>query len=251
MQLLTVDIICRRWLLDRGYPIHWYSEALYHSSTSIRELSKDTLKIVNTVNIPVDDTGSAVLPDDFSDDVACCLAAGEVLQQIPHRSNLNPLRVHDTTTEVFTTQPNADNTDVNNALLFGSNGSFWFWNVDSLGEFTGRYFGANGETNRGYQVFKAQRRIQFTGDFSGGNVILQYISNGQSVDNASQIDWAAFRAISTYIDWQRSPNATNKDSAEGRTYYNEKRLLRSNLSNLTIADIKNVLRANYTASIKN
>jgi len=251
MQLLTLDIICRRWLLDRSLPIHFYAEALYHSSTAVRELSKDTLKIVNTKNIPVDETGSAVLPDDFSSDVACCLAAGEFLQQIPHKSNINPLRVHDTTTGQFTVQPDADNTEVNNALLFGSNGAFWFWNVDSLGEFTGRYFGANGGTGRGYKVIKEQRRIQLTGDFAGGNVILQYISNGQGVDNASQIDWQAFRAITTYIDWQRSPGATNKDSAEGRTYYNEKRLLRANLSDLTIADILNTLRKAYTASIKN
>ena len=251
MQLLTVDIIVRRWLLDRNLPIHFYAEALFHASTCIRELSKDTLKIVNTSNIPVDETGNAVLPDDYSSDVACCLAAGEVLQQIPHRSNLNPLRVHDTTTGQFTTQPDADNTDINNALLFGSNGAFWFWNIDNWGEFTGRYFGSNGGTVRGYQIFKQQRRIQLTGDFAGGNVIFQYISNGQSVDNATQIDWEAFRAITTFIDWQRSPNATNKMSPEGNTYYYEKRMLRANLSSLTIADIKNVLRANYTSAIKN
>lgn len=250
MQLLSVDIICRRWLLDRGLPIHFYAEALFHASTAVRELSKDTLKIVNTANLVVDDTGNAYLPDDFSDDVACCLAAGETLQHIPHKTNLNPLRIHDTTTGEFTTQPNSQNTNIDNALLFGSNGAFWFWNVSNWGEFTGRYFGANGGTSRGYQVFKQQRRIQFTGDFQGGNVIFQYISNGQSVDNASQLDWEAFRAISTFIDWQKSPSATSKDSAEARTYYNEKRLLRANLSDLSVADIKNVVRANYTASIK-
>lgn len=52
------------------------------------------------------------------------------------------------------------------------------------------------------------------------------------------------------IDLQKSPSATSKDSAEARTYYNEKRLLRANLSDLSVADIKNVVRANYTASIK-
>jgi hypothetical protein len=251
MQLLTLDIICRRWLLDRSLPIHFYAEALFHASTAVRELSKDTLKIVNTKNIPVDATGSAVLPDDFSSDIACCLAAGEFLQPIPHNSKINPLRIHSSTTGEFTVHPDADNTNVNNSLLFGSSGVLWFWNVDSLSEFTGRYFGGNGGTNRGYKVIKEQRRIQLTGDFASGNVIFQYISNGQGVDNASQIDWQAFRAISTYIDWQKGQGATNKDSAEGRTYYNEKRLLRANLSELTIADILNTLRKAYTAGLKN
>ena len=47
----------------------------------------------------------------------------------------------------------------------------------------------------------------------------------------------------------RSGNKQNQ--YEGRTYYNEKRLLRANLSDLTIADILNTLRKAYTASIKN
>lgn len=251
MQLLTVDIAVRRWLLDRSLPIHFYAEGLFHASTCLRELAKDTLKLVNTANLPTGDLGEADLPDDYSSDVGCFLSAGGRLQSLPHKSNLNPLRIHDATTGQFVAQPTTDNSSFDASGIFGSNTGFWFWNVDDYGQSTGRYFGANGGTNYGYQIFKERRQIQMTGGFENSNIIFQYIGNGQSVDNATQIDWAVHRCLTTFIDWQRSPNATNKMSPEGNLYYFEKRMLRANLSDLTISDVKDVLRSNYTASVKN
>lgn len=250
MTLLTLDIICRRWLLDRGLPIHFYMEALFHSSTVIRELSKDTLKCINTANLPVSEYGSVDVPADFSSDVALFLEAGLLLKPIPHKFNLNPLRVHSPTTGEFTSQPSAEQFQLESGIFFGT-GAFYFWNVDSWGTSTGRFFGANGGTPSGYKFVKERRQIQLAEGFEGGNVILQYIGNGQSADNATQIDWAAFRSITSYIDWQRSPGAADKDSREGRTYYNERRTLRANLNPLTEADIINIYRSAYTASPKN
>jgi len=250
MQLANLDMIIRRWLLDRGYPIHYYMEAMFHSTTCIRELAKDTLSIVNTVNLPVNEYGAIDVPDDYKDDVALCFDAGLYLQKIPHKDNINPMRLISGTTGEFVEQPQGNTWDVNNNLFFGASAWVWFWNVDSYGEFTGRYFGANGGSDTGYKFIKQRRQIQLSGGFNSGNVILQYISNGLSIDNATQIEWDAFRAITCYIDWQRSANATNIYSPEGRTYYNERRTLRANLSDLTVEDVKDVLRSNYTAAIK-
>lgn len=252
MQLLTVDTVTRRWLLDRSMPIHFYAEGLFHATTCLRELAKDTLKLVNTVNLPVDDTGAVNLPDDFMDDVALAIQAGVELQRIPHKSSLNPIRRHSATTGLFVPQTNVENeVTVDGGLFFGSTAWAWFWNVNDYGEFTGRYFGASGGTGLGYEVIMQRRQIQLTAGFEGGGIILQYISNGQSIDNATQIDWRAHRAITTYIDWQKSPNATNLMSPEARTYYNERKLLRSSMSDLTVTDIKNVIRSGYTAAVKN
>lgn len=252
MQFCTVDTICRRWLLERGLPIHYYLEALLHSSAAIRELSKDTLSIVNTVNLPVNSYGAMDLPDDFSDDIGVFFDMGIALKQIPHQSNINPLRVYNGTTGAFElhTTP-SENEQLTGVNFFGASNWMWFWNVNSYGEPTGRYFGAGGGTNSGYEVLKQRRQIQLTGGFESTNMVLQYISNGQSLDNLTQIDWAAFKAIQSYIDWQRSPNAAFKDSGEARTYYNEQRKLRANLDPLTVIDIKNIIHQAYRASIKN
>jgi len=86
--------------------------------------------------------------------------------------------------------------------------------------------------------------------FIGSNVVVQYISDGQSVDAASQIDYLAFSTIRSYQDWKRSGNANNDNSPEGRAFYNQKRLLRAKLNPLTIMDIRNIIRTSYTAGIK-
>lgn len=252
MILNTIDQIVRRLLLENNLPIHFYSEYLFHGASCIRELSFDTLKIINTINLPVDDIGAANLPDDYVDEVAVSLRAGLLLQQIPHRDDINPLRVHSTTTGEFVRQPEQglQNVDINNTTYFGSYSWSWFWNVDSLGEFTGRFFGANGGTQTGYKIIKERRQIQLSDGIAGGNIILQYISDGQSLDNASQITPQATSCIQAYINWKSGQNRAIKDSLEASTFYNEKRLLRARLSEMNLIDIKNVLRSNYTAAYK-
>jgi len=248
MQVSNVDMIVRRSLLEKRLPIHWYAEFLFHATASIRELSKDTLKLINFINLPIDATGNAYLPSDFVDDIAVCLPSGQALSHIPKQDWITPIRQHDSVTGDFVAYEN----DNNGQTFFGFPlmSTFWFWNVNDFGEPSGRFFGSNGGTTTGYSIFKQQRRIQFTQDLLSTNAVLIYVGNGQSVDNATQVEWMAFRCIQTYIDWQRSPNATVKDSAEARTYYNEKRLLRANLNSLTIVDIKNIIHSNYIAAIK-
>lgn len=254
MQLANLDMIVRRTLLERSLPIHYYSEILYHESSAIRELAKDSLQIVNSANLPIDTYGAIDLPMDFVDDVAVTLPFGGLLQPIPKRDNINPIRVHNPTTGQFVPYINNNVNTINNTAntIFGYNpGAVWFWNINDWGEPTGRYFGANGGSPNGYKVIRERRQIQLLGLPDSSSVILLYISNGQSVDNATQVDWRAFRAIQTYSDWQRSPNAVFKDSGEANTYYNEKRLFRANTDDMTTTDIKNIIRHEYTAAVKN
>lgn len=243
-------MIIRGWLLKRGYPIHYYTEGLFHSSNGLRELSFDTLKIINTVRLPVGDYKEVDLPDDFVDDLGVSIPVGDRLQPIPKNDTITPLRAIDTT-GIFAL-PN-DPTNTAEQTVFAVTPTYlWFWNINDWGEPTGRYFGAGGGAKlNGYRVVKERRQIQLTGTFSSDSVVLMYISNGLSVDNATQVDVQAIAAIQSYIDWQRSPNAAIKDSAEARTFYNERRVLRSRMNDLTITDLKNIFRSQITASIKN
>lgn len=251
MEYANLDMITRRSLLETGYPIQWYIEYLTHISAGVRELNKDTLRIINAANIPVNEYFAADLPSDFYDDVAVCIPAGSALQEVPKATNLNPLRLHSSTTGQYIPYvTNQTTVEQNSFFGFPLNWN-WYWNVSDYGEPTGRWFGApGGARNNGYQVFKERRQIQLTQTFTSPNIILLYIGNGQSVTNATQIDWAAFRCLQTYCDWQSSENRKIKDSPEARTYYNEKRLLRANLNPLTKEDIVNIFRNAYRASIK-
>ena len=136
-------------------------------------------------------------------------------------------------------------------MFLGGLGIFWFWNVSDFGEPTGRFFGASGGTSIGYKVIRERRQIQMSIGFERTSIVLQYISNGQSIDSASQIDTQAIQCIRAWQEWKRSANANNDLSPEAISFYNNKKRLRSRLSSLTIVDIKNTLRNGYTGAVKN
>jgi len=260
MKLTTLDTIVRRGLLEAGLPIHYYFEYLIHGATCLRELSFDTLKIVNTVQLPVNDYGAVDLPDDFVDDVSVGYFGGGALQKLPHIDSISPLRLHNPTTGQFTHPSlpvyNQNGTGVNNVtdgnnLFLGGLGIFWFWNINDFGEPTGRFFGATGGTSIGYKIIKERRQIQMSYGFERKSIVLQYISDGQSIDNATQIDSQAIQCIRAWQEWKKSPNANNDYSAEAISFYNRKKNLRSRLSGLTLVDVKNTLRNGYTAAVKN
>jgi hypothetical protein len=123
--------------------------------------------------------------------------------------------------------------------------------VNDFGEPTGGMFGAGSGSDNGYMVDRKRRQIQLTGSFTSDEIVLMYISDGQSADNATQIDVRAQAAIDAFIGWKASPNADIKDSYEAATFYNEKRMLRARLDDLTILDIKAIIRRNYKAAPKN
>jgi len=247
----TIDQIVKRGLLEDGLPIHYYFDLLLHSSTALRELSFDTLKIVNTLQLPVSPTGAVNLPDDFVDDVALCVNGGQVLSPLPKQKFINPMRYSDDTGTYEPPQNAPVNGSSTDNVFWGQAGWFWFWNVNDFGEPTGRFFGAKGGTQMGYKVVPERRQIQMTGYFDRGGVILQYISNGQSIDAASQIDTRAIETIRAFQEWKISPNKNNEQSPEGRAFYSQKSKLRSRLNTLSITDIKNVIRNSFTAAMKN
>lgn len=247
----TLDQIVRRNLLEIGYPMHFYTEYLFHAATALRELTFSTLKIINSASLPADDTGNIFVPNDFVDDLAVCLPAGQTLRKLPKQDWITPLRIHDITTGEFV--PYADQSNIAPETWWGGfpTGFGWFWNVNSFGEPTGQYYGSRGGTSSGYSVFKEQRRIQLSEDLIGTNVILLYVGDGSSVDNATQIDPQAFACITAFINWKRSPNRDNKDSPEGRNFYNQMRTLTGRLDDLDVPTIRNILHNAYCATIKN
>ncbi len=147
-------------------------------------------------------------------------------------------------------QPSTNNNFIINDGFYGT-GWNYYWNVNDYGEFLGKEYGVGGGDKRnGYRIIKERRQIQFLESVISESVVLQYISDGQSIDNASQVDTMAIACIQSYMDWKTSRNAAIERSPEGLTYFNKKRNLRSRLNDTTISDVKNIYRSNYHASIK-
>jgi hypothetical protein len=251
MVFATVDEIARRWLLDNGLPIHYYFEGVLHCASGIRELTKHSMKSIKTVRLPVNDYKAVDLPGDFKDDLGVAIPAGGNMQPVPKNDAINPMRMNDST-GAFTNYTDAADDDGEDAFYWGNMGWYWYWNVTDYGESQGKFFGAGGGSSaNGYKVVKGRRQIQLTQTFTSDEIILMYVSSGQSADNATQVEFDAFRCLQTWIDWQSSPNKNFKDAPEARTFWNELRLFRAVNDDLTITDLKQILRKNFTAAIKN
>lgn len=250
MLTTSLDIITRRWLIDNQLPIHWYLEGLSHTANCLRELTISSLKLINSANLPVNSYGAIDLPTDFQDDLAVCIPAGQSLINLPKQDWITPLRIHDANTGQFVSYESQDSTS---DTFFGFPVGLWTWffNVNAFGEPTGGFYGARGGTNSGYKVIKERRQIQLTEDFINSNVVLLYVSDGQSIDSATQIDTKAFACITSYANWKRSPNRDNKDSPEGKNFYNQMRTLVARLDDLDGPTIRNIIHNAYYASPKN
>lgn len=236
--------------MERGQPIHFYFEYLLHNSACFRELNIDTLKIVNYVELPINEYFAADLPDDYQDEVGVYIPIGQLLHHVPHNDSITEILNHDST-GAFT--PYSDHRGSNTGTFFGFNTNWtFFYNINDYGESTGRYFGAHGAGKRnGYKIVKSRNQIQFTQSFTSDKAVLVYISNGQRCDNATQVETKAIATIQAYCAWKSSPYADNKDSPPARNFYNERRKLIAREDELTITDVRNIILKSYTASIKN
>lgn len=250
MVFTSVDKVVRRNLLERGLPIHYYFEEMLHVTSCLRQLTCDTLLIVNQVELTVNSYGAVDMPGDFKDDVGLFIPVGGVLHPIPKRESLNSARTHNST---GTFVPYADDINKQGVTIFGFNTNWlWFWNINDYGEPTGRYYGAHGAGKQnGYKVVKERRQIQLTGTFTSDTAVLIYISDGQSADNATQIEVDATDTLQGYVNWKSGPNALNENSPEARSFWNQRRLLRARFNDLSITDLRDVLLKAYSAAIKN
>lgn len=245
----NLDTIVTRRLLELGLPRHYYLEFLLHAAAGVRELSYEVLKMVNTVELPLNSYNAIDLPGDFVDDVAVAIPCGQMLQPVPKNDNISPLRAVSNTGQ-FVPYTDMDNPGEQTIFGFPAGWAFW-WNINDWGEPTGRWFGAGGGARlNGYKLLKERRQIQFTETFTSDSAVLIYISDGQRADNATQIDVLAWQTIAAWIDWKRSPNEAIKDSPEARTFYNERRHLVARLDDLTTTDVKQIIHRAYRASMK-
>jgi hypothetical protein len=243
MNWSNLDTLCRQHLLQRGLPLHYYVESLTHAAEALRELTLIKLQVIKTVRIPLNDYWAGALPHDFVDDVAVCLPVGQQLKPLVKDDTLTPLRNRNAS-GAFVPRGTSEVSTV--AGVTG----YWFFGTNEWGEHPGKMFGVSGGSSVGYKIVRERRQIQLSENYPYAEIVLQYISDGQSADAATQVDVRAARAITTFIDWQEGPNAKAKDAPEARTFYNELRLLGTKLNPLTLTDIRNIIHSATHASIK-
>lgn len=247
MRYTTLDKIIRRTLLAKRLPLHYYVEYLVHASTCLRELTFDSLRIINTVQLTLNDYYAADLPCDYVDWTLVGIGVGQYVQPITQRDSINRLHNYNNQGQII---PYTDSAQVNFEFPFWP-GYWMFQNINDLGENLGRLYGFNtGLVPDGFKILPERNQIQFLESARTTTYVLQYISDGQTSDNASQIDQYAWSTIEAFINWKRTGNADNDHSPEAFNYKNQKRLLRARMSQITPWDIRQILYKNYQGSIK-
>jgi hypothetical protein len=249
MRFATLDGIVRSALMQKGFSLHWYLQALKSASDCLRELTFDSLKNVNTVVIPVSSTGTIDLPCDFVDMIKVGVKTGQYIKPLVKKDSINRLQNKDSsgTPIVYPDPTSVDLTYV--PFLLESD--YYNDNYEALGRFFG--FRADWLTD-GYKVLRERGQIQLEQGIADTEIYLEYISDGQCSDNATMIHPYAQKTIEAYIFWQfkehsRAYGAGERQLAQ-REFDAQRRILRARLNGLTKDDYIRIVRSGYSATIK-
>lgn len=249
MRFTTIDKIVRGVLIQKRQPLHYYLEYAKHALDCLRELTFDSLRVVNTTELTINEDGYyADLPCDYVDWTKIGVKIGQFVQPITERDSINRLHNYNSQGEII------NYGDPSRAILdFPFWPGYWmFQNIDDLGENIGRLYGYNtGISNSSFKIIPERGQIQFTESIETNIIVLEYISDGQTSDNATQVDPYAESCIESYISWKTSPNGDIDRSPEARTYVNARRIFRARKDELTLVQIRQILYANYKMSQKN
>lgn len=253
MKWTSLDTIVKGMLIAKGYPIHYYGQFLYFGARAYEELHFDSLQSIKTVKLPVDQTDKTVqLPCDCMDIVKIGVPTGQFIRPMTYRPGLNPLSNYD---------DDGNPTLYGQSTTFSSNyydGSFFrgyglYFNEN--GEFRGRFFGyGNGDNAMSFTLRKEEGIVRIHEGNTADHIILQYITDGSSVDNLTMITPYAKSAIEAYITWKVKENSRVYGIGERmearRQWEHQHQVLRARLNQMSAEDIRQIVRKNTRSSIK-
>lgn len=238
--------------MQAGYSLHWYLQALKSASDCLRELTFDTLQNVNTVNLPISASGAADLPCDYVDFVKVGVPYSQYVRPLVQKDSINRKQNLDSSGNPIPYSNAIDITygdTVSVPPFFESD--YFNDNYEPLG----RWFGFNaGWIQDGFKILRERGQIQVDQQLCATSIYLEYISDGQSSDNATKVHPYAQKTIETYILWQFKQHSRAYGSQERRLaqdeFSSQRRILRARLNGLTAQDIKRIVRKSYSATIK-
>lgn len=247
MKYISLNAITRSILQQKQLPIHYYYRMLKFSADGLREQLFDVLKIVNDVRIPVVNN-EAQIPADCIDLCSVGLEVGQFVRPLVKKHSINRMLNLDSTGA----QANYGNPV--------TDGDWWSdylpsMNTSLAGENIGAYYGigAGPETDT-YNVDEKRGVIILNENLSEDTIRAAYISDGSTANAATRVHPYAQKTIEAYADWQyklhsKSFSGYEAQAAE-REFYNQARILRGRMSDLTPEVLQRILNRHRKATIK-
>jgi len=249
MRLYTLDDIVNGYLVKKNKSIHYYVEYLAHAVDALREISLDTMKVVRTVKLPVNSYKAVVLPCDYVDWVKVGFARGQYNVEMSQRGSFNRMNNVDDTGRKVVFSDVLWEDDLN---VWEWDGYAYGWATNDKGEILGRFFNNNaGTTPNSFKVLRERGEIQLDNRFTADYVILEYIGDGLDGDASTEVHPYSISTIEAYIAWKTSRNADNIQSPEGYNFFNNHRLLRARMNDISLLDIQRSKEKGYKAIAKN
>ena len=137
---------------------------------------------------------------------------------------------------------------------FYANFSGYYLNYNDHLEYTGREYGAKSDRSDSFKVIPERNEIQLHDNIQATYIILEYISDGSDIDNATQITPYAKSTIEAFINWKVKENGRSYGEGERQRaemlFTKEHKRLRARMSDLTISDIKASIYKNSSGAPK-
>jgi hypothetical protein len=239
----TIDTLCRRILLRKRLPLHYYIDCLLAAVDSLSILTTDDLQIVNVKSYLVNEYNAVQIDGNVADIVEVSVGVGQSTRQLTPHNRINSLNNFDSNFNIsdFTTDSG------------WGYGNYTGAEYNSYGEYQGGRFGVGGGGTRDtYKIILGRNEIQFN-EAIEGNVIVAFIDDGRNADAASHVEVAAEDCITAYILWQLAEMSRASSMGEKerlrQMYIEQRKILRSRKADWSIARLKRIISKNARASI--
>lgn len=253
MKLYTLDNIVRSALMDKGYPLHFYLQFLQYGVDCVRQLNFDTLGNIKSVRLPVNSYKAVTIPCDYVDYVRVGIQLGQYVEPMAEKKeSFNRLNNFDS----LGNKINYGDIEASNGLIPNNWEGYWYTNyINDKGEHLGRIFNNQPGFRNSFVVLRERDEIQLDNGFTGTEIVLDYVSDGLTTDSTNAIHPYAIDAIKAFIFWKSKEHGRQYNLGERSVakdeYYNQLRVLRGRLNNMTVNDIKRSLAKGYGPVIKN
>lgn len=252
MRYTSLHKVVTGYLLQKRYPIHFYVEFLVYAARGLNELHFDTLGLVRTVKLPINDYNAITLPCDFMDWTKIGIPNGQFIKPLANRSSMTRLNNYDEQGDKIAY--NSDDETIFGTLFSLHGGLGYSVRYNDKLESTGRVYGSRGNQTNTFKYLRERNEITVDSDIAATEVVLEYISDGQEADNATQITPYAIATLEAYMNWKHKENGRTYNEGERmraqRQFDHQHSLLRARMNPLTIDDIKAILNKHSHAGLK-
>ena len=253
MKTYTLDNIVRSALVDRGYTLHWYLQFLQYGIDAVRMMNFDVLKNIKSVRLPLNSYKAATLPCDFVEYVRVGNEVGQYIYPWGEKEDsFNRLNKLDSSGNKVA----YGDIEAQNGILPNNWEGFWYTNyINDKGEHLGRIFNNFPSYRESFVILRERNEIQLDTSYTGTQIVMDYITDGLSVDASNAIHPYATDAIKAYIFWKmkehgRQYNLSERQIAKDE-FYNQLRLLKGRMHSIDVNDIRRSLSRYYGPTIKN